>query len=84
MLDVVRPCVLSNGGDVMPHLMLPTVCAIQGWRCHVTPDVVRSCVQSNGSDIMRCTTSFDCLCCPKGDNGMPRSTLPFVCAVQQR
>ena len=26
-----RPCVLSKGSDVMPCLMLPTECAVQGW-----------------------------------------------------
>ena len=34
-----RPCVLSKGGDVMPRLTLLTVCAVQGRRCHATPDV---------------------------------------------
>ena len=27
-LDVVRPCVLSKGGDVMPRPTLPSVCSV--------------------------------------------------------
>ena len=25
-----RPCLLSKGGDIIPRLTLPTVCAVQG------------------------------------------------------
>ena len=31
MPDVLRPCVLSKGGDVMPCPTLPIVCAVTGW-----------------------------------------------------
>ena len=37
--DVVRPCVLFKGGDVMPSLTLQFVRAVQRQLCHATPDV---------------------------------------------
>ena len=103
-----RLCVLSKGGDVMPRSTSsdracspralischaprrPTVCAVQGWRWHGTPDVIRPCVLSKGGDGMPRPTSSDrvlsyCgdviprLRCrlsmlSKGDDGMPRPT----------
>ena len=60
-----RSCVLPNCDDGMPHPKLPTVCAVQGRRCHATPDIVRPCVLSKGEDVMPCLMSSDCVCCPK-------------------
>ena len=60
-----RPCVLSKGSDDMPRLTLPTVCAVQRWLCHATPDVVQPCVQSKEGDVMPRRMSLDCVCFPK-------------------
>ena len=83
MPDIVRPCVLSKGADVMPQPTLPTVCAFQGWRFHATPDVAdRVCCPRA---VMSCHTRR-CRPCvlSKGGDVIQRPTLPTVYAVHGR
>ena len=81
MPDVVRPCVLSKGGDVMPCPMLPIVCAVQGWLCHAMPDVVQACVPSKGGDAMPSLTSFHRVCYPRGVMSCHARRRPIMRAV---
>ena len=73
MPNVVRPCVLSNGGNFMPRPTLPTVCAVQGRQCHVTPDVAhRVCSQR----ALMSRHARRCRPCVRSSGGdvMPRPT----------
>ena len=82
MPDVVRPSVLSKGGDVMPRPTLLTVCSFQGQGCHATPDVVRPSVFFKSGDGMPRPTSFDRVCCLKAEMLCQARCSLTVCAVQ--
>ena len=82
--DVIRPCVLSKGGDVMPHPMSSdSLCRPRAAiSCHA--DVVRPCVMPNGDDGMPHPTSFDRVCYPKAMIACHARRCSIVCAVQDR
>ena len=78
MPDVVRPCVLPKGGDVMPCptssdrvlsyggdvMPCPTMCAVQERLSHDMPHVFLLWVQSKGGNGMPRQTSSDLVCYP--------------------
>ena len=82
MSDVVRPCVLSKGGDGMPRLTsFDRVCCLKAEmscqaRCSLTVCAAqgRSC-HATPDVVRQCVQS-------KGGDVMPCPTLLTVCAVQ--
>ena len=69
-----RPRVLSKGVDVMPRPTLASMCAVQGQRCHATPDVSeRVCCPR---EVMSSCHARCCRPCvlSKGDDVMPLPT----------
>ncbi|TMW85348.1 hypothetical protein EJD97_023288, partial [Solanum chilense] len=51
--------------DGLPRRSCPTVCVVQGQRCHVTPDVIQPLVLPSGDDFIARTISSHHVCCPK-------------------
>ena len=84
MPDVIRPCLLSKGGNVMTRLTLfDRVCCPKEVMAS-NPNVVRPCLPSKGDDGIPRLTLSDCVSSSKGSDGMPRPTLPIVRAVHGR
>ena len=59
----------------------PTVCVIQGRRCHVTPNIVLPRVLPNGDEGMPRLMSSNCLTYPKSMRAFHALRRPIVCAV---
>ena len=84
MPDVVRPCVLLEGGDVMPHPMSSDrVCCPMGMMaCHARR---RSTVYAVQRRLCHATPDVvDRVCGPKEVMSCHARSRPIVCVVQER
>ena len=83
MSDVVRPCVLSKGGDFTsrPTLFHRVCCPKAVISCHARR--CRPCVLSKGGDVMLRPTLFDCVCCLKAMMACHARRRSIVCVVQR-
>ena len=81
MPDIVRPCVLPKGDDVMPRPMSSDrMCSLKAMMaCHARP-----CVLSKGDDGMQRLTSFESVFSPTAVMSCHSQCSLTVCTTQGR